>query len=81
MEPPCFIYAVLFFYISVILYVFTQTHVILDLNFSKICQKQKKKTCRNPLHQESSTFQIVRATLTILMIPAGHKAILRHLEL
>jgi hypothetical protein len=35
----------------------------------------------NPLSQGSSTFQIVRATLTISMMPAGHKAILRHLEL
>jgi hypothetical protein len=35
----------------------------------------------NTLHQGSSTFQIVRATLTVSMMPAGHKAILRHLEL
>jgi hypothetical protein len=31
--------------------------------------------------QGSSTFQIVRATLTISMMSAGHKAMLRHLEL
>jgi hypothetical protein len=33
------------------------------------------------LSQGSSTFQTVWATLTISMMPAGHKAILRHLEL
>jgi hypothetical protein len=36
---------------------------------------------RYGVYQGSSTFQIVRATLTISMMPAGHKAILRHLEL
>jgi hypothetical protein len=38
-------------------------------------------TARDPVRQRSSTFQTVRATLTILMMPAGHKAILRHVEL